>query len=227
MNFNRLYLIWVLLVFTGLFCNNGISKEHELISRDHWAKYSKNYDYTENYKTLEQQKKNSSNRLASPVNRLVNYSETVKIIVFSVVLIILLVLLILIVLNLSKIKGNKKITGNQGSILQNIENIDELNFEQLLNEYIKEKKYKEALHIRYLKLLRDLNSLAYIVWKKDKSNGTYVREMYQKTGYQQFFSITLIFDRIWYGEKNLNETDYYQLVPLMDSFENIINKDGQ
>ena len=61
-----------------------------------------------------------------------------------------------------------------------------------------------------------------MVWKKDKTNGSYVAEMHGKEGFDLFRLLTISFERAWYGEKEIGESEYHMIIPLFDQINKIV-----
>ncbi|NNE29044.1 MAG: DUF4129 domain-containing protein [Saprospiraceae bacterium] len=64
----------------------------------------------------------------------------------------------------------------------------------------------------------------YIRWKKDKTNRAYLRENKEPTRQSTFASLTLAFERIWYGRGEISKEQYQQLEPEFNSFINDIKR---
>jgi hypothetical protein len=46
--------------------------------------------------------------------------------------------------------------------------------------------------------------------------------MFGKVGFDLFRMLTLNFERVWYGEKEVNENDYLNLIPVFDQINSIV-----
>lgn len=87
-------------------------------------------------------------------------------------------------------------------------------FNSLIQKAINQKQYALAIRLYYLATIKELNMVGAIKWKKDKTNSTYVREMRQHTLFEPFRHITGIFEQIWYGDRPLEEADFYSIQPV-------------
>lgn len=74
-----------------------------------------------------------------------------------------------------------------------------------LQQALKEKNYRLAVRILYLKSLQKLDSAGYINYHSDTTNWQYVSALQETTLYAPFTKLTTYFDFIWYGSYNLNE----------------------
>jgi hypothetical protein len=224
MQIQKIVLVTTILLIIPFWGKAAETDKKSFISKEQWSNYSRNYDFTETYKT-KQQKNNTPKNSASPkLNKpLININSTVvKFIIYAAGIIIILLLLGLLIYNILKGVGEKVKNSSVNAISDNLENIENADLDSLLNNALNAGQFKEAIRTKYLLLLQTLNRLAFIKWKKDKTNGTYVNEMYGKSGFELFMKITIAFDRTWYGDKNISETDYYQLIPLFDQINTII-----
>lgn len=102
-----------------------------------------------------------------------------------------------------------------------IDNVEEHIYESDLDRFIREsvekKNYTLAIRLYYLAIIKELSLNKTIRWKKDKTNRDYLREM-RKTGlFQAFREATGIFERIWYGKSEFNESDYLAVKPKFDA----------
>jgi hypothetical protein len=90
------------------------------------------------------------------------------------------------------------------------EDINTLNFDELINDAVKKQNYRYAIRLNYLKNLKELNDNGLIDWKANKTNLDYVKELSGKSIYKSFSGITQLFNWIWYGDFSLTEEEYSQ-----------------
>lgn len=96
------------------------------------------------------------------------------------------------------------------------EDIHLMNFDLLITEAISNGQYRIAVRYLYLKSLRDLSDRNLILWKAEKTNHDYIREL-QLSGFHKVFrEITFLFDYAWYGDAAITENNFLQ---IKDSFE--------
>lgn len=194
-------------------------QQRKLISSEKWLEKSKSYDYSENYKSWKSKQKNKPRK--NPNFRPFSFDmagNVAKFIIWGLVLAALTTFLVLLFINLYKNSG-EKVKTKDFKIDDPIENIDEADLEKLLGIALNEKLYREALRFKYLILLRALNQWKYIVWKKDKTNGTYLSEMRTNARFEMFKLLTISFERVWYGNKAFGEPDYNTLSPVFEQFQ--------
>lgn len=98
--------------------------------------------------------------------------------------------------------------------LANIEeNLETTDPEQFIQQAISAGKYTLAVRLYYLSVLRTLAAQKIIKWKKDKTNLDYLRETKASSYYQTFREVTSIFERAWYGNRELDEQRFQQIAP--------------
>lgn len=71
--------------------------------------------------------------------------------------------------------------------------------------------YPLAVRLYYLSMLKELSVRNHIRWKRDKTNGAYLRELAGSPIFPTAQEVTLIFERIWYGKVELTRADFDQL----------------
>jgi hypothetical protein len=110
----------------------------------------------------------------------------------------------------------KGITINQSveSLQIDVENAEEklleTDVDYLLNKAKSAKDWRLALRMYYLKNLKTLHEQGYIAWQIQKTNYEYNIELKNWNHLSDWKNITLHYERSWYGEKQINETDFIQ-----------------
>jgi len=89
-----------------------------------------------------------------------------------------------------------------------LENIHSVNFEKLIEDAEKLKKYNEVIRLHYLHILEKLSDLKRINWQIDKTNLDYLKEMKSNELYKDFHLLTNQFEYIHYGDFRLKEDDF-------------------
>ncbi len=88
------------------------------------------------------------------------------------------------------------------------ENLNEVNFETLIEDALKEKNYRLATRYLYLKSLKLLTNKDIIEWHYDKTNSEYLNEIKNENTKSVFKRISYIYDYVWYGEFPIDEAVY-------------------
>ncbi len=99
------------------------------------------------------------------------------------------------------------------------ENINEIDFDAMIKQYLKEKDYRYVVRLYYLKALKNLSDQELIKWEPYKTNREYQYEIKPESIKQEFGEITSLFNHVWYGEFEINES---QLNAHVDKFESFI-----
>lgn len=213
--YTQIFLFLVMLVSgTGLY---AAGPEKVFIEKQQWSKLSKGYDYTEKIKEINPKKSNHWKGWAG----LSFGGSWLKYVLWILVIGALLVALTFLIVNIYKGTA-EKVRNNKVYKSLSVEDIEEVDLEQFLNESLTAGSFKEAIRIRYLMLIRTLNRLNLVTWKKDKTNGAYVTEMYGKTGFDLFCKLTISFERAWYGEKAIAEAEYLAILPVFDQMNQMV-----
>ena len=99
------------------------------------------------------------------------------------------------------------------------ENIEQINFENLISKALKEKNYRLATRYLYLKSLKSLANKQIIEWHYEKTNSDYLNEIKDSQLKTLFKRVSYIYDYVWYGEFpideesfNKNKADFNQLI---------------
>lgn len=103
-----------------------------------------------------------------------------------------------------------------------LENIEALDIEGLLDQARREGNFKMAVRLYYLGLLKRLNGLGKISWKKDKTNRDYLAEVFSVGFYYaEIQKLTRSYEEVWYGDHTLEDNAFEQ---LKASFEEVYQR---
>ncbi len=99
------------------------------------------------------------------------------------------------------------------------EEISNNDFPSLIKAALGDKNYVMALRLNYLHALKSLEAAELIRWKRDKTNGNYVRELASAPDFQPSFkTLTRQFEIYFYGKFPLSEIQYNNLALEFDGF---------
>jgi len=126
-------------------------------------------------------------------------------------LIIFGILIFLVWLFLRIDMGGSPLLGNSSNqvILNSEEELlkhDDL--QKLIDNAIKDDNYRLAIRYSYLLILQNLSKKELITWEVQKTNKDYVYELQDAALRLQFSKITRIYDFIWYGSFEVNESAF-------------------
>lgn len=118
-------------------------------------------------------------------------------------------------------KKSKKSTGT--SFIE--ENIHQIDFDNEIVSAENLKKYRLAIRLQFLALLKQLDSVELLHWESQKTNREYVQELQNANIKAQFEELVFIFEYVWYGEFAPNEEQYKKTVTLFKILkETIVNQ---
>lgn len=125
----------------------------------------------------------------------------------------------------SRNKQKKKTSQN----LIDEEDMDKINEEakeKTLADLIQEHGVRRAFRMYYLIFIQSLQNQELIVWRKEKTNYDYYLELKKhQVYYADFADVTLIYERIWYGEKDFSSAEEQEKsLHLFENFMQILNQ---
>lgn len=107
-----------------------------------------------------------------------------------------------------KSKGRIKTTRDLHTSGEDLLNTD---LDQALRDAEQNKDYRLAVRIRYLLLLKVLSEQQLIQYREDATNLDYLTQLYGRSYYQPFFSLTRHYEYAWYGEAEVTANVYQRL----------------
>jgi hypothetical protein len=96
--------------------------------------------------------------------------------------------------------------------------VDDLDFDRMIEQALDQQRYRQALRLQYLRLLRGLADHGMIRWTREKTNNMYVREFPNEALRPTFASITRTFNTCWYGNSTVWLETYETLRRTVDDF---------
>jgi hypothetical protein len=88
-------------------------------------------------------------------------------------------------------------------------NIDELT--HLIEDAVSKKDYRRAVRYLFLRTLKDLAARELIAWRLDKTNRDYIDDLKRSDLKSSLADLVSLFEYVWYGEFELNETNFLQI----------------
>jgi hypothetical protein len=113
-------------------------------------------------------------------------------------------------------KKNKKINIREEELH---ENIHEINFPESISKFEITGDYRSAIRYQFLFILKKLSDKKLITWNPEKTNKDYLGELKAEHLKKDFFSLSHIFDNVWYGEFMINEVDYLKFKNQYQAFK--------
>ncbi len=240
---NRLKLIIFFILALLLKGPGAFSQDNQrFVSKENWQKHAREYNYNESNPKKSQKKKSEKNinRDGKKIKGKADQDESsdreegsfflpffsgnsgIVYLFIAFVAIALLLLMVVLIVSLFRSPSNQSLPEIKPRMGSGYENIEKANLDGDLQYALKSGEYKEAVRLRYLMLLRLLNKHKFVAWKKDKTNGHYLREMYGKREFDLFRKLTLQFERIWYGEIAITEREYTGIIPIFEQIQQLI-----
>lgn len=109
---------------------------------------------------------------------------------------------------------NKPIERRQPVALKDIEaNLQEADVESFLTQSLKDKDYRLAIRLYYLAIIKEMAAKGLIDWKRDKTNGQYLRELRQKQypELKAFRGVTRVFEYVWYSNMTFDSGQFEEV----------------
>ena len=117
-----------------------------------------------------------------------------------------------------------KVSNNQIKIIESEEDINQINFDELITAAIENKQYKLAIRYLFLKSLKLLSERKLIELRNNKTNNQYLLEIKNSQIASAFQDTTFRFEWIWYGDFPVDEdimkntqSDFSKLFRLITS----------
>ena len=214
-------IAWLILVVLGGSFNSSGQKvdssyfEESIatkkIDREEWNSIVKGIDYSEEVEPEKPKKERQESDI--------DYSFLGSIIKFMVIVIGvgLIVFILVKVLSSDSLlsKRDKKIKGETKIYeLEEIEeNLMETELDGSIQKAIQDGNYALAVRLYYLAIIRELSLSKTLVWKKEKTNFQYLRELNNHPLKDSFRNTTNIFERIWYGEEPIPAERFHLIQP--------------
>jgi hypothetical protein len=104
------------------------------------------------------------------------------------------------------------------------QDINGIDFNKAIADAVAQEVFNEAVRFQYLKTLKYLSDEGLISWKIDKTNTEYSYELKNDGLKQPFSQLTGLFERIYYGNFDIDKNTYIAAEKNFQSFENQISK---
>lgn len=137
--------------------------------------------------------------------------------VLYTLLILIIVSLIAIILKFTLGKSSKHLPMDASPYLEDLD-IRDVNLANLLQLSISERRYRDAVRLMYLQVLKSLSEKEWIDWKLYKTNYVYEQEMAGKALASEFSQLTMSFEYIWYGNYPVSQNLFSSLQHRFQTF---------
>lgn len=180
-----------------------------------WEKAIEGIDFTEIKQEVERKK-----REARDLNASGWWSGIFKIllIVAGVLVVVLLLAHFLGGGNLFRPKSQKIKPSVVPIDIANVEDhLEQADMDDFIQQATSKGDYNLAIRLYYLAIIKELSVAKQIKWKKEKTNRDYIREMGASSSFATFRNCTQTYERVWYGDSQLDRTTFNQLVTQFKS----------
>lgn len=228
-NFTLLFFSWFIFSSALLFGQDNARESDNFFNRNSWEETVKDIDYTETFKQRKPKEKGNKeegqNEITPRQRKMLSPSAGggfIRIFLFVVIAGVLSFLIYLILKNSFNFFSERVPDTKLDSIVENLEeNLHNTDFENLLQQAVSNGEFRLAVRIFYLHIIKTLSDLDLIKWKKEKTNGHYIREMFQHSSGQKFSFLTAIYEQSWFGSKVISESNYKLIA---NEFENYLKE---
>ncbi|WMX14835.1 MULTISPECIES: DUF4129 domain-containing protein [unclassified Aureispira] len=210
-------ILWFVVGFSTTFYANDATKAYQnetltvrTVDKAEWKKTAQGMKYSKKPKAKKTKKKKvtqntsgTGNVAPPPPREPSNFSFKD----FAQTLLVFLAVIILAFVVFKVVAGdavlvNKEVRRRKPVTLEQIEtNLQEADVEGFLKQALADKDYRLAIRLYYLAIIKELAAKGVIEWKKDKTNGHYMRELRNKNHpkLKDFKAVTRIFEYVWYS----------------------------
>lgn len=151
-------------------------------------------------------------------------SDLLGALAYVIIIGVIIAILYAVVRNVKTGSPKRKITDVGAEASHHIENIEDLDVNSLLRKTITDGNFRLAVRLYFLGLLKELNQLGVIIWKKDKTNYDYLAELDSKDfHFDEIRKLTLAYEQVWYGEHRLTNESYRQLFAEFETLHQKFN----
>lgn len=231
--YNKRQIIYLFIIFMMPLLASAQEREdvqRRDFKKEAWHRAKEGIDYSDRSKKVKKDtQKNKKQQGASqkPFTFGGNASPVLKVLIIALLVVALFFLIrSLLGLNNPKNKIVKPILSVE-ELEQLEDNLHQADLEDFIQRALAQGNYALAIRLYYLAILKALSLQHLITWKKDKTNRDYLREMNHSPMAADFSNITAIFERIWYGNINLQQQDFEQVAPKFKMFINKIENTSQ
>lgn len=102
--------------------------------------------------------------------------------------------------------------------------IEQIDLDALIKEALTQKNYRLAIRYHYLRALKNLSLKNIIEWEYEKTNSDYQKEITNPQIKPIFKEVSYLYDYIWYGEQEIDETKFNAAQARFSALTNSISK---
>ncbi|WP_117880363.1 DUF4129 domain-containing protein [Aureibaculum luteum] len=136
------------------------------------------------------------------------------------------VVLFLLIKFFLKVNTSSLISGTTNTSTVRLTDDEELikseDLPELIKNAIAQKNYRLAVRYYYLMVLQKLSNSEIIDWQQQKTNEDYIKEITSETLKHKFASGTYLYDFVWYGNFELNESEFVKAENQLNELTKLI-----
>lgn len=106
------------------------------------------------------------------------------------------------------------------------EHIEKIDLDTFIKDALTQKNYRLAIRYMYLKSLKELSFHNFISWHFDKTNSDYHNEIENPSIKNDFRKVSYLYDYVWYGEFDLDESGFANAQKDFDRLTNQLKNAG-
>lgn len=202
---NKIITTFLLLFFQIILFAQTKSQEFNTFK----AKYnSEEFNYIEKEKPLP--KEYQPNEFSEFIGKILNAISRLplEIIFYCLLALFLAFIAYRIYKNGGVFKSNSKKIYNESDFGFIEENLSEINLNDLIVKAEKEQNYPLAIRYLHYQNLQNLDKKGLIEWNPKKTNQQFINQIKQENIQTSFANNTKVFNQIWFGEFNIDATQY-------------------
>ena len=181
-----------------------------------YKEITKGIDYTEKKPEPDEYKTDKIKPIEPP--KVVGFMGLGQVALIIVLALVVIVLIYFIAKQIPKSNPNVKASDDWFSEALEQEGGPEMALQKKLQEAIDQREFALALRMLFLQILADLHLAEQIVWKKDKTNATYIVEFGARSNAVLFRRITYLYEFSWFGKVKLNQEQFDDYRKFFDEF---------
>lgn len=207
---------------TGAYMKEDVSKKK--FDNDDWKEIIGDKNYEEEPEKKEKEKKKKEGDSKPWFNIPAINPEILRMISFAVIFILLAVILYFVARNTTFKQNIKRM--KTPDIAAPVENIEEVDIDAMLRKALADGDLRAAIRVHYLMLLKKLNEVGLINWKKNKTNRDYLSELYGRNDcYEDVRKLTVAYELVWYGERNVTRDSFDRIAGEFATVNRQVAKD--
>lgn len=192
--------------------------ERKSFDRKTWRKATRGLDYTVK-KRRQQRGRAEQPKEQKPKNE----NSRTLFIILGIILTAVIIALMIAAITGHLGPKNKKVSGMQVSVEDIEENIFESDLQRYIQQALETENYRRAIRLYFLEILKELALQKKIKWKKEKTNRIYFYELQASGMAKEFDRLSLIFDRVRYGQTPIGSSDFEAVAPEFKTFLRKLN----